>query len=265
MTKYIILTSGRSGSNYLTNQLNNHPNIFNYGEVLGRWTLPYKLMSRFGFFSMTWSRYIEVFLESRSMFFLAQIFACYMCVVSRSKSRLMRWKNVTAIGIKEFGFNFHDCDIDDFFRRHPDVCVVNLFRKNALRRMLSVKTLQATGVVANKSNAKRRTNDYQKINIDLVTFESDIGRIEEVVSMQMSMVEGLKEQQVLNICYEDLFSTKEKTKQYTNEVLEFLGVPSMPLESDHRRMSQEKLEDMIENYDELYAYCKGTKYEVYFD
>ncbi len=42
MNRHIILTSGRSGSNYLANTLNQHPQIVNYGEVLATTLIPYK-------------------------------------------------------------------------------------------------------------------------------------------------------------------------------------------------------------------------------
>jgi len=34
MNRHINLTSGSSGSNYLTNTLNQHPQLVNYGEIL---------------------------------------------------------------------------------------------------------------------------------------------------------------------------------------------------------------------------------------
>ena len=42
MNKHFIFTSGRSGSNYLSNTLNISKKCVNYGEVLGEWTVPYK-------------------------------------------------------------------------------------------------------------------------------------------------------------------------------------------------------------------------------
>ena len=46
MNRHIILTSGRSGSNYLTNTLNQHPHLVNYGEVLASMLIPYKFYDR---------------------------------------------------------------------------------------------------------------------------------------------------------------------------------------------------------------------------
>lgn len=47
MNKHIILTNGRSGSNYISGVLNSHPHITNYGEVLGEWTVPYMIYDKF--------------------------------------------------------------------------------------------------------------------------------------------------------------------------------------------------------------------------
>jgi hypothetical protein len=43
MQSHIILTNGRSGSNFVVNIINQHPQILNYGEVLGEWTILRKL------------------------------------------------------------------------------------------------------------------------------------------------------------------------------------------------------------------------------
>ena len=44
--QHFVLTIGRSGSNTLVNALNQHPQVLNYGEVLGDWNTIRKLYNR---------------------------------------------------------------------------------------------------------------------------------------------------------------------------------------------------------------------------
>lgn len=267
MTQYIVLTSGRSGSNYLIDQLNRHPGVYNYGEVLGEWTLPRKTIGKLLRMGMSYNSYLELFLKSRLVYACVSTYSFLHRLVTLRDPHYIPWRKLSAVGIKDFGINFKDLDIDDFLRTHPDIRVINLYRSNALRRFLSVKMLQQSGVVADEGqlNGAKAPNVKRKVFIDLNTFEQDMHRIEEVVQAQMEMIEGVSEERLLNICFEDLMASEDSKADYAKQVFEFLGVETLPVKSTHKRLSAERLQDMIENYDEVYRYCKGTRFEAYFD
>ncbi|MEM7581601.1 MAG: hypothetical protein AAF316_17540, partial [Cyanobacteria bacterium P01_A01_bin.80] len=76
MNKHLILTNGRSGSNYLVTLFNSHPQITNYGEVLGDWTLPYKLNKKIKFglpLFDNYHNYLNYIYNSKLFFYSSQI------------------------------------------------------------------------------------------------------------------------------------------------------------------------------------------------
>ena len=73
MKHHFILTSGRSGSNYLANTLNSSKQVVNIGEVLGYWTVPHKLYSRVSnLFNISYEEYLDLLLENQTSFYAAQ-------------------------------------------------------------------------------------------------------------------------------------------------------------------------------------------------
>ncbi len=68
MNRHIIFTNGRSGSNYIANIINQHPNAVNYGEVLGDWTLPYKIHQKIGMGGKSDIEYLEYIYKDKVFF-----------------------------------------------------------------------------------------------------------------------------------------------------------------------------------------------------
>ena len=73
MRRHLILTHGRSGSNFLTNSLNLHPQVVNYGEVLGDWTLPCKLRKLNLLNSESYEQYLDQLYTSSPLYYCAQL------------------------------------------------------------------------------------------------------------------------------------------------------------------------------------------------
>ncbi|MGB3512435.1 MAG: hypothetical protein WBA93_24990 [Microcoleaceae cyanobacterium] len=136
MQKHIILTNGRSGSNYLSNLLNTHPQIVNYGEVLGKWTLPYKLHTRLGLGGRSATDYLDYILTSPSFFYMGQLYSILSHFKKGKKINFKLWSQVKTIGIKDFSINFVKRNIKDYLRDHQDILVINLYRENQLKRIV---------------------------------------------------------------------------------------------------------------------------------
>jgi len=101
MNYHFILTNGRSGSNYLVNTFNLHPEITNYGEILGEWTLPYKLYQRIGN-NLSISEYIDFIYKNRSFFTVAQFYSALSKFKKKEKINFKRRNQIKNFGGQRF-------------------------------------------------------------------------------------------------------------------------------------------------------------------
>ena len=102
MNRHFILTNGRSGSNYFVQALNQHPEIVNYGEVLGDWTMPGRyLRPRFQGEGAN-ARFLDCLYENPLAFMAGQAVS-YAARLKSGRRRHFRLRNsVESIGVKEF-------------------------------------------------------------------------------------------------------------------------------------------------------------------
>ncbi|MEL4894915.1 hypothetical protein [Crocosphaera sp. Alani8] len=59
--------NGRSGSNYVAGVINQHPQLVNYGEVLGEWTLPYRLYEKLANHKVPVDSYLDYIYSNKFM------------------------------------------------------------------------------------------------------------------------------------------------------------------------------------------------------
>ena len=106
MLKHIILTQGRSGSNFLANTLNHHPSVVNFGEVLGDWTIAYRLRRLMAIAGVSDRDFLEMLLHSQSLFYCGQIWSASAHLRKKQPINFKFFRNVESIGIKEFFIHF---------------------------------------------------------------------------------------------------------------------------------------------------------------
>jgi len=264
MSKHFILTSGRSGSNFLSSLLSDHPNVVNYGEVLGPWTTGYKV-NKYLVGKGDASAYLDFIYQGRNYYLASQGYAAFKAAIRGKSIKWTPWQSIQSYGVKDFAMNLNSRSAGDYLLNNPDVKVINLFRENSLRRLASVKLLDKTGEVANTADsAASKRPKKTSIHLPADTFFSDLERIENVVTEQLEMVSRLPKEQVLTIRYEDLFSSSESKQRYANQVLEFLGVSLVDVHSSHKKLNPDNLKDLIENYEEIWDMCKGRPEARYF-
>jgi len=260
MNTHIILTNGRSGSNHLANTLNLHPHIVNYGEVLGEWTLPYKLHDRFGFGGFTMAGYLDYVYSSKTFFYAAQCYSAYSHLRKRQPLRFKSWHQVKTIGIKDFLIKFRERNVESFLQENDDLLVINLYRENALRRYLSLLFMEQTGVVV---ATNEDSSTPKKIRVPLENLVETLDRYQNETRDQLAFVGRLPANRVLNLRYEDYFASDESKAAYTEQLLTFLGVEPVPLQSSHQKILSTPLEYLVENYLELNACLQRTEHSRY--
>lgn len=264
MKKHIILSLGRSGSNYLANLLNNHPQITNYGEVLGEWTMPYKLHTKLGFGGKSAETYLDNIYNSQLFFYAGHTYSAISHLRKGKKVNFKHWQHMETVGVKDFSMNFKRRGIFSYLKDRSEILVINLYRENLLKRFISLEKMKDSGVIKVANSDRNKTNNpSQKITLDIPYTLNQLEIFEQELSDHKQMIEDLPQSQVLNIRYEELFADAESKYRCEKEVFNFLGVQPMPAKSDHRKILSDNLADIIENYDELKNTLENTRFAQY--
>ncbi len=260
MQKHLILTNGRSGSNYLRSLLNQHPQVVNYGEVLGDWTIPYKLHKRLGLGGNSSESYLDYIYNSKVFFYLAQIYSAYSKIIKKEKINFKNINQILTIGIKDFSINFVRKNIEHYLRERKDILVINLFRKNSLKRLISLQSMELSGVVELRGN---NVKTKRKLNLPTANLLPQLEIFEGEKKQQFDLLSQIEQKRILNIAYEDYFSSPKSQEQFNHQIFEFLEVPEMTVQSNHSRILPDKISEKVENYEEVAQTLNGTEYEVY--
>lgn len=260
MQYHLILTNGRSGSNYLRSLLNQHPQIVNYGEVLGDWTIPYKLHKKLGLGGDSAESYLDYIYSSKVFFYLAQIYSAYSKITKKEKINFKNINQVATLGIKDFSINFFRRNLEYYLKEREDILVINLFRRNSLKRLISLQSMNLSGVVEVRgNNAKVK----RKVYLPTDNLLPQVELFEAEKKQQFHILSKIEQKRILNIAYEDYFSSVQSQEQYNYEIFKFLQVPEMKVKSNHSRILPDKVSEKLENYEEVAQTLNGTEYEFY--
>lgn len=266
MKKYIILSLARSGSNNLVNLLNQHPKITNYGEVLGEWTIPYKLHQKYGLGGKTVSGYLDYIYKSSSFFYLGQIYSAYSHIRKGKPINFKTKGQVDWFGVKDFSTNFYRRNITSYLKERDDIQVISLYRANTLKRFISIEKLLNGGDVAVEKNQDSANQKKTKsIHLDIEKFVQGLDECHTQLEEHHALVNELPAERVLSIRYEDMFSNHDALVATRDSIFEFLSVPPITIESGHKKILPDDLSKVVLNYDELVKKLKGTKYEQFID
>ncbi len=256
MQRHLILTHGRSGSNYLTNSLNLHPKVVNYGEVLGDWTLPSKLRNLRLLNSESHEQYLDQLYGSCSLYYCAQLWSAKQHLIKQKPINFKRYSSVESIGIKEFGMHFQRKNLEGYLQQNPDIAVIYLYRENILDRYISVQSLQRNKVVFSESASTR----IAKMTIDIEEMMLALDVLRSELEYTHRLVERLTGSKILTIRYEDAFSSGSTLQAMCNDVFAFLGVDSIAEQSKQKKILSRSLDQVIDNFDDFERAIMGSPY-----
>ena len=154
MTKFLIFTNGRSGSNYLSNMLNLNNESVCYGEILGSWNLSYKLYGWYYLKNNKVEDYINLFFKSNFLFYMAQLYSAYSHLKGNRNILLKRKSKIKALGIKDFLVTIKNNNALDFFIKNEEFKIIYLYRDNILERYVSGLFMKQNKV----------SSSYKKVN-----------------------------------------------------------------------------------------------------
>ncbi|CAJ1973371.1 unnamed protein product [Sphenostylis stenocarpa] len=236
---FCIVSMQRSGSGWFETFLNSHINVSSNGEI----------------FSVGKRRAnVSSILETMDKVYNLDWFS------SASKNECS-----AAVGFKWMlnqGLMEHHEEIEEYFERRR-VSIIFLFRRNLLRRMISVlansydkdaKALNGThkSHVHSELEAKILANYRPRINITLL-----IPELELTKETAAKAITYFKNTRHVVLYYDDLVNNRTKLK----DVQEFLRVPYRDLQSRQVKIHTAPLSDQIENWDEVQKELMGTPYQ----
>ncbi|XP_075498644.1 uncharacterized protein LOC142537015 [Primulina tabacum] len=238
---FAIVTMQRSGSGWFETFLNSHSNVSSNGEI-------FSVMER--------RRDVSSITSTLDRVFNMDWFT------SASKNQCS-----AAIGFKWMlnqGLMEYHREIVEYFNDRG-VSVVFLFRKNHLRRMVSVlansydrnaKLLNGIHKSHVHSRQEADTLAGYKPTINLASLMMDLMQMEKMVLDALNYFRSTRH---VVLYYEDLL--KNRTKLV--DVQKFLALPQMELTSRQVKIHKGPLSEHVENWDDVKRTLRGTTYESF--
>ncbi|XP_048231444.1 nodulation protein H isoform X2 [Ricinus communis] len=238
---FAILSMQRSGSGWFETLLNNHTNISSNGEI-------FSVKVRRSNVSMI----VETLDKIYNLDWLS----------SASKNEC-----TAAVGLKWMlnqGVMQHHEEIVEYFKSRG-VSAIFLFRRNLLRRMISVlansydreaKLLNGThkSHVHSPDEAEILARYKPSVNTSLL-----LSSLKQVEQTTIKALEYFKSNRHIIVYYEDI--VKNHTKLL--EVQDFLRVPRKELKSRQVKIHKGSISSQAENWGEIQKALKGTHYESF--
>ncbi|KAH1082255.1 hypothetical protein J1N35_022016 [Gossypium stocksii] len=236
---FAILSMQRSGSGWFETLLNSHINISSNGEL---------------FCAMDRRKNISTIMQTLDRVYKLDWFS------SASKNECS-----AAVGFKWMlnqGLIEYHKEIVEYFN-YRGVSVVFLFRRNLLRRMVSLlanshdryaKLLNGTHKSHVHSQEEAAALSSYKPIINSTSLISDL---REVEMDAVKALEYFNSTRHMVVYYEDLITNNTKL----NDVQEFLGLPRMELTSRQVKIHKGPLSDFVKNWDDVIKTLNGTQYE----
>ncbi|RDX58941.1 Nodulation protein H, partial [Mucuna pruriens] len=235
---FAILSNQRSGSGWFETLLNSHINVSSNGEIFSvrerRVNISTIVQTLDKVYNLDW-------------------------LTSASKNECS-----AAIGLKWMlnqGLMEHPKEVADYFNR-KGVSVIFLFRRNLLRRMVSMlansydrhaKQLSGTHKSHVHSTEEADTLSKYKPTINSTSLLADLK------DMEMRTAKALEYFNITRhmiLYYEDLIKNQTKLK----DMQEFLGLRPMELTSRQVKIHRGPLSDHIKNWDDVNKTLKGTAF-----
>ncbi|XP_057977937.1 uncharacterized protein LOC131164625 isoform X2 [Malania oleifera] len=236
---FAILSTQRSGSGWFETLLNSHPNISSNGEI-------FSVKQRRSNMST-----IQKTLDSVYRLEWISSAAKNECVAAVG----FKWMlNQAAMDYQKQIVNYFNW---------KGVSVIFLFRRNHLRRLLSL-VANAYDKDAKQINGTHKSHVHTREEADLLAqfkptldvsgLIPDLTRAERLIA---DSLEYFKSSRHMILFYEDII----KNTKALSDVQKFLGVPVRKLVSRQVKIHIRPLSEQVNNWDDVYKTLKGSQYE----
>jgi len=232
---FIILIPGRTGSTYLRELLDSHPNIRCGHELFGGyWRTPSHL---------------------RSAKAVLQIEQIYDFLQEKHSSK------ITALGFKTKGYDVLDKTSFSRLLKELKVNVIHMQRRNIVKEAVSAITSRNLYQRTNKWNLFNKNDGAGPFKINIGEF-TEFFRYKEHVNNELNKFVKDLRLPTLAVYYEDLLADKSKTLR---SIFRFLKVPYKKTCCKVLKNTPDDLTKIIINFDEIKSHYVGTPYEAMFN
>lgn len=243
--RFIILTTARSGSNFLRGLLNSHSQVMAFGELFREmdsigWDMP-------AYDQFMQSRHLRRQARNDPVGFLEKaVFKSFP-------------KRIKAVGFKLFYYHAQEesrSHVWKFLRDQKDLLILHLKRNNTLKVMLSLKK-------AFKTNSWTNTlgTEEEKTHISL-DYEECLESFEWAQNVKKRYDEYFREHPKIDVVYEEL--VRDMPGELTR-IQQFLGIDRQTCTPATSKQANQPLSEAISNYFELKAKFRGSQWEQFFE
>lgn len=277
MTRFVLLTTQRSGSTYIRLWLNGHPSVRCHAEVFldtypaadgfvryCQSTMVRRILHRIFTKPVLARNPYNPVADSLVVGYLDRLFNDPF--FSAPWTSVSTWREYqpreASDGAKGVGFQLmytqlrHYRELRTWLERQRP-SIIHLIRQNALKLLLSRWMAAKTGVYHSfdqgfsELTARRIVVDTGKIR----------RRLAAIVEEREAMTALFAGHRYLEVTYEDFASRYSETAR---RILAFLNVEELDVRfPDMQKVIPDPVEQLVENLDELSSVLKGTPYEVF--
>ncbi|WP_373498929.1 sulfotransferase [Desulfococcus sp.] len=273
----MILTSARSGSNFLHYALKSHENIQMFGEVFNLQAASAPVMRRLLLDPVKYADkllnkkcpkgkmvlgfkifYNQMTPEQVDCEFYSTYFIQRKDVSNEEAAQIERLKRYIANTFDVVAAKARIEDVWSYFQKDTRIKILHLRRKNHLKQYLSIcRAWQSNEWISMKSSALAQSS-LKPIRIE---YHNCLRFFEKLGEWEKKFCRHFSRHQVHDVFYEDLTGDPGVELE---KVQAFLGLPLKRLDVQLRKQRQQPVSEAIVNYGELKARFKGSCYEDYF-
>ena len=241
LVKFLVLTQARTGSNMLVSMLDSHPNIKCYGEV-------FNPSSSFGYVNWQRNSYLRRIANKYIRDYNVEKYIYSLLSVGPKD-------NTQAVGFKViYPGQFDRWPNLRYYCRENNFKIISLIRQNLIRKYVSSRIANYEGAWSAREHRNKRVS----IKVDL----SDLSRFIDRMETIYHLIDTLSvEFRGIKISYEELSSNRDSVM---TEVFQYLGIKEFEIEAlkaKTAKQNPERLDQIIENYDEVCSFLRNTRYE----
>ncbi|OIV92886.1 hypothetical protein TanjilG_01020 [Lupinus angustifolius] len=263
---FVILSNQRSGSGWFETLLNSHINVSSNGEIFSvirrRKNASSILHTLDKVYNLDWLNSASKN-ECSAAVGLKWMLNQDHVDVSSEYYELVQIK--TFSGSMQ-GLLEHHKEIAEYFD-HKRVSIIFLFRRNLLRRMVSLLA-NSYDRYAKLLNGTHKSHVHSAEEADILSkYKPTINTtslLDDLKDMEMraaKVLEYFNSTRHIILYYEDLVRNPNMLK----DVQQFLGLPQMELTSRQVKIHRGPLSDHIQNWDDVNKALKGTVYESFLE
>lgn len=226
-TKFVIFSTGRSGSTLLLTLLNSNNDLFCDGEILKhRFLFPFQVVD------------IHARIPQKSIYGF--------------KLMTHHLKDVQPEAVKD-AQAFLQKLVDDGYK------IIYLERSNRLNQSLSMMY----AILRNNWHKKKGTNaSPQRMHIDMQDLMRWLDGFDELNKYEKTLLKSVPH---IHLVYERDLEKHENHKNTIREVCDFLEIPLVQPNTNLRKITPKEYEHFIENVNELKQYISTTPYAIYLE